>query len=58
LAFPICFLRVQTLTRIHQADILVTEALRAELAANAFGVKRLELKKTPPTTSGHGPFYS
>jgi class 3 adenylate cyclase len=23
--------RVQTLTRIHQADILVTEALRAEL---------------------------
>ena len=25
--------RVQTLTRIHQADILVTEALRAELDA-------------------------
>ena len=26
--------RVQTLTRIHQADILVTEALRAELDAH------------------------
>jgi len=34
--------RVQTLTRIHQADILVTEALRAELDA------RFVLTPMPP----------